>query len=406
MRLTVFRAIVSMSMFTVLAFAVTPRFWENFLQEELLEGTLTGISLTWDGRLTPAPTYDRVFDTEQPFIFSMVRDQAGNIYLGTGHSGKIFHVDPQGKGSLYYHAPELDVFALAVDAAGVLYAGTSPDGKVYKITGPEKATEFCDPEDKYIWSLLFDDRGNLLVGTGGRGLVLKVNPKGEKSTFFDPSDANVTCLTRSNDGHILAGTSPGGLVLRIDPEGKAFTLLDTEMEEIRSLATDRFGTVYAVAAGSKGAGAAAPGKGEPPLVPTTGPLPIATIQALSAIGQRAVDSSASVTVPGGGQGSTGARSAIYAISAGGAAETVYTSKDTMIYDVIVETDGSALSSTGDRGRILRIDTERHVTVITDSPEEQITRLAKDAGTVWAAGSNQGRLYKMGAGTASSGSYES
>ncbi len=153
--------------------AVSPQFWENFTQDELLKGTLTQVSLGSDGRLSLAPAYDLYYDTGQAFIFSMVRDKAGNLYLGTGHEGKVFRVDPQGKGALYYQSKELDVFAMALDASGVLYVGTSPDGKVYKVTGPNQATEFCDPEEKYIWSMLFDDAGNLYVGTGGHGAILQ-----------------------------------------------------------------------------------------------------------------------------------------------------------------------------------------------------------------------------------------
>lgn len=148
------------------ALAVTPQFWENFSQEELLQGTLTRVSLNSDGKLFLAPSYDSVYDTNQPYIFSLVRDKAGNFYVGTGHEGKVFKIDSQGKGSLYYQSKELDIFALALDAADALYVGTSPDGKVYKVTGPNQATEYCNPEDKYIWSMLFDEAGNLFIGTG------------------------------------------------------------------------------------------------------------------------------------------------------------------------------------------------------------------------------------------------
>jgi hypothetical protein len=406
MRKTAFHVLSLMISCSLAAFAVTPRFWEYFSQEELLEGTLTRVSLTWDGKLLLAPSYDLYYDTEQPFIFSMVRDKSGNLYLGTGHSGKVFKVDPQGKGSLYFQSKELDIYALAVDPAGVLYVGTSPDGKVYKVTAPDKATAFCDPEDKYIWCLLFDEQGNLFVGTGGHGLILKVNSKGEKSTFYDPGDSNITNLAWLSGGKLLAGTSPGGTVLQLEAQGKAFTLLDTPMEEIRSLAVDRFGTIYAVAASSRTGAAQPTTKPEIPAIPTTGPLPISTIQALSSLGEKPKDARSSITVPGGEQDSTGSRSAIYAISRNGSAETLYTSKDHMLYDVIVQSDESVLASTGDKGRILSLNPGKQVTVITDSAEEQVTRLLKDGNTVWAAGSNQGRVYKLGAQVAQSGTYES
>lgn len=406
MRRTALRALSSILLCSLAAFAVTPRFWEYFSQDELLEGTMKGVSLTWDGRLTLAPSYDLYYDTEQPFIFSMVRDKSGNIFIGTGHGGRVFKADAQGKGSLYFQSKELDVFALAVDAAGVLYAGTSPDGKVYKITGPEKATEFCNPEDKYIWSLLFDPQGNLFVGTGGRGLILKVNAKGEKTTFYDPSDSNIMCLAQLSNGDLLAGTSPDGMVVRLTPQAKAFTLLHTSMEEIRSLAIDNFGTIYAVAASSKGAAPQAAPKSPTPASPTSGTLPIATIQVLPTAGEKSAETKTSVSVPGGEQDSSGSRSAVYAIAKNGSAETLYSSKDQMVYDLLVQPDNAVLISTGTKGRILSVNPEKHFSVVTDSPEEQITRLLREGNTVFAAGSNQGRLYKLGPQRAPEGSYES
>jgi sugar lactone lactonase YvrE len=386
--------------------AVTPMFWENFTQEELLKGTLTKVSLAADGRLFLAQEYDLVYDTKQPYIFSIVKDKAGNIYVGTGHEGKVFRIDPSGKGSLYFQSKELDIFALAIDPAGVLYVGTSPEGKVYKVTRENQSTEFCDPEDKYIWSLLFDQAGNLYVGTGGRGLILKVDQSGKKSTFYDCDDTHVVSLAHAGDGSLLAGTSPGGMVISLNAQGKAFTLLDTSLEEVRALTVDRFGTVYAVAASSKGLPSAQPAKGEVSVETTGGVLPIATIQALSALGEKSKESAVTVSAPGGEKDGAGARSTIYAISKDGGVETIYTTKDQMVYDALTRNDGSLLAALGGNGRLLGIDTAKQVTVITDSPTEQATRLLADGDTVWVAGSNQGKVFKLSPQRAREGTYVS
>ncbi len=386
--------------------AVTPQFWENFTQEELLKGTLTRVSLNWDGKLFLAPAYDLVYDTSQPYVFSMVRDKAGNLYVGTGHEGRVYKIDPQGNGTVYFQSKELDVFALALDPSDVLYAGTSPDGKVYKVTGPDQSSEFCDPDDKYIWSMLFDDSGNLYVGTGVRGIVLKVDRSGKKSTFYDSDDNHIVSLTRLGDGSLLAGTSPGGLVLEIKPQGKAFTLLDSPMEEIRALAVDRFGTIFALASSAKGLTASTPSKPETPIETVGGALPIVTIQALSAMADKSKDAKGSVTAPGGEKDSAGAKSSIYALSKDGSVETIYASRDSMLFDILARNDGSLVVATGSKGRLLSIDSAKQVSVITDSPEEQITRLVAAADTLWVAGSNQGRVYRLQAQRAQTGTFES
>ena len=384
--------------------AVTPQFWENFTQEDLLKGTLTRVSLSADGRLFLAPAYEMVYDTGQPYIFSMVRDKAGNLYLGTGHEGKVFKVDPQGKGSVYFQTKELDVFALALDAAGTLFVGTSPDGKVYKVTGQNQAVEFCDPDEKFIWALQFDEAGMLYVATGGKGAIYRVKSNGEKTTFATLEDGNVTCLARNSNGNLLAGTSPGGMLVEITPQGKGFTLLDTPMEEIRALAIDRFGTIYAVAASSKSGGKAPVSGGAAQAA--GGALPVAAIQVLANLAERSKEAKPSVTAPGGEKDADGSKSSIMAIAKSGSAETIYSSEDRMVYDLLVRGDDTLLAATGGKGRLLSIDAAKQVAVVTDSPEEQVTRMAAAGDSIFVAGSNQGKVYRLQSQPAQTGTFES
>jgi hypothetical protein len=78
----------------------------------------------------------------------------------------------------------------------------------------------------------------------------------------------------------------------------------------------------------------------------------------------------------------------------------------MVYDVMVRADGSILASTGGKGRLLSIDAAKQVTVITDSPEEQMTRLAQGTDAVWVAGSNQGKVYRLQSQRTETGTFES
>src|SRR3954470_6976801 len=125
--------------------AVTPQFWETRSYDDFRHGKLTDLSLTSDSEVILAPRFDTVFNTEQTLIWSAVADSKGNVYLGTGHDGKIFRVDASGKGTMIADLAELDVSALTLDSKDVLYAATSPDGKVYKVEG-NTPKEFYDPD--------------------------------------------------------------------------------------------------------------------------------------------------------------------------------------------------------------------------------------------------------------------
>src|SRR3989475_4101133 len=223
--------------------AVTPLFWETRTYDDFRKGKLSNVSLTSDDELILAPRFDLAFNTEQTLVWSGVADSKGNVYLGTGHDGKIFKIDPSGKGTMLADLSELDVLALAVDSKDVLYAGASPDGKVYKI---ENGTpqEFFDPHTKYIWSLVFDKQGRLLVGTGDKGVIYRVTPDGKGASFYDTDETHVVSMAIDRDGNLIAGGDPKGYVWRLSPEGKAFVLYDSGMREIHSIAVGPNRTVY------------------------------------------------------------------------------------------------------------------------------------------------------------------
>ena len=217
-----------------------PIVWQTTSREDLLRGEARGVSVTDAGALMLAPRFAALFDTQQAYVWSSALDAAGNVYLGTGHDGKVYRVGADGQGALLYDAPELDVTALAVGRDGALYAGTSPDGKVYRIGADARAAVYFDPPDKYIWSLAVMNDGALAVGTGDTGKLYRVRAAGaqpEASLLIDINETHVISLAVDAKGDLIAGTDPGGLVLRISPEGKAFALLDASLREIHSLAS-------------------------------------------------------------------------------------------------------------------------------------------------------------------------
>src|SRR5229473_842052 len=236
--------------FPATAFAGEPVVWEMSSRTELLKGEAHGVSVTDNGTLTLAPRFDQVFNTEQAYVWCAAIDAAGNVYLGTGHDGKVFRVTPDGKGTLFYRTSELDVTALAIAGDGAVYAGTSPDGKVYRLSGEGKAEVYFDPSDKYIWSLAVMNDGSLAVGTGDSGKLYRVRAAGakpESSLLISTNQTHVMSLATNQQGDLIAGTDPGGLVLRISPDGKAFGLYDASLREIHALAPAPDGSVYALA---------------------------------------------------------------------------------------------------------------------------------------------------------------
>ncbi len=410
-------------------------FWEMDTYAEFARGRFTGISLSRDGKLSLAPRLEEVFATGQALVWTVVEDGAGNVYLGTGHAGKVFQLDAQMKGREFFDGAEPDVFALAVDRQNNVYVGTSPDGKVYKIAPDGKSQEFFNPQAKYIWSLAVAPDGALFVGTGDRGRIYRVAPDGQGALFFDTHQTHVMSLALAPDRALVAGTEPNGLLYRISPAGKAFVLYDAPLAEIHSVAVAPDGSVLvsAIAAGGQRRG---PGAlvGEVFTVGETsaGPVTI-TVQATPPPGsegpqekdkskesreaaeraaREAAAGAAALPVPSADL-SAGIRSAIYRVAPDRTVETLWSSRDENVYDVLPGPDGLLLFSTDERGRIYQLTADKQTTLLVQTNEEQTTRLLRRAArsgagepSLLAATSNFGKLFRLGAAAGDRGWYES
>ncbi|MBO0721240.1 MAG: hypothetical protein J2P41_10475, partial [Blastocatellia bacterium] len=390
------------------AFAGGPVFWRINTRAEVEKGDARGVSISDNGTMTLAPSLVEVFDTKQAYIWSAVSDKAGNIYLGTGNEGRIFKVDPSGKGTLLYKTTELSVMALAVDEQGNLYAGSSPDGKIYRITPSGEAKVFFEPKTKYIWSLAIDQKGRLLVGTGDKGTIYRVNPDGSGGPLVKTTQNNITALRVDSTGNVIAGTDPGGLVLRISPDGKAFTLFDSSQKEVHDLAVGKDGEIYALTlADSAAGGSTNTTPAQPAAAAATNPasadegitITISDLQVVD--GGSAASSSGTAT----GAGSQ-TKSAIYKIDAAGAGDPLWDSRDTVAFSILVDTNGEVLLGTGQKGRIYSVKSGENPLLLTQSSEGQAARFVRVGNQVYAATSNLGKLFRLGDESGVNGTYTS
>lgn len=388
-----------------------PVVWETTSRAELLNGEARGVSVTDTGALMLAPRFAQLFDTEQAYIWSSVVDDAGVVYLGTGHDGRIFRVDREGRGALLYDAPELDVTALVVGRDGALYAGTSPDGKVYRIGGDGRAETFFDPPDKYIWSLALMKDGALVVGTGDTGKLYRVTASGakpESSLLIDINETHVISLAADAAGNLIAGTDPGGLVLRISPEGKAFALFDSPLREVHSLALAGDGSIYALALSDAATGArtiTAPGT--PP--PVTGGTATGTVtMTVVEEGTAQATGAGAPAAPARSRNELqNARSAVFRILPDGATDVLWSSPTVTAFSVApAPQGGGVLVGTSDKGRIYSVTNDGRDTLLIQSSEDQISSLIVRGREVFAASSNQGKLFRFGGEPIGEGTYES
>ncbi|MGO9258505.1 MAG: hypothetical protein ACLQU1_19635 [Bryobacteraceae bacterium] len=390
---------------------------------DFLRGRFDGVSLSREGRLSLAPKVDTVFTSDQPVIWSLAQGPGGVLYAATGHRGRVYRIDASGSSSLLYSAEQPEVFAIAVDRAGVLYAGTSPDGKVYRIENGQ-ATEYFAPKAKYIWSLAVGLDGALFVGTGDQGKIYRVTSAGQGELYYDSGQAHITGMAVDPQGRLLAGSEPNGILYRISAKDKAFVLYDASLPEIRSIVPMTDGTVYVAALGGSvakrvqsatqaaqsmnGGGvatgvtttitveaqAAPGGEIKPPDPKQTGGVAIAapTAPQVSTQFTPVVDMSGVD------------KSAVYRINPDNTVETLWSSKEENVYDLLA-LEKQLLFSTDENGRIYGLTPDRRVTLVAETNQGETTRLLPSEHSVLAATANMGRIYRLGEGPGASGGYE-
>ena len=98
------------------------------------------------------------------------------------------------------------------------------------------------------------------------------------------------------------------------------------------------------------------------------------------------------------------KSAVYRINPDNTVETLWSSKEENVYDLLA-LEKQILFSTDQDGRIYGLAPDRRVTLVTQTNEGETTRLLAGEHSVLAATANMGRLYRLGETAGPSGSYE-
>jgi sugar lactone lactonase YvrE len=411
--------------------ASSPATWEMSSYQDFLRGRFENLSLSRDGVISLAPRLDDIFTSGQAVIWSIAEAPDGSLYAGTGNRGRLYRIDKAHRSELVWTADQPEIFAVTVAPDGVVYAAGSPDGRIYRIRNG-KADLYFDPHAKYIWTLAVGRDGALYAGTGDEGKVYRITAANTGEEYYATGQSHVTGLSFDRDGLLLAGTEPNGILYRISAKDKAFALYDSSLPEVRAIANGPDGSIYAVAMGgsvnrrTQAAAQAAQAmlQGSTPVVTTSitvtadaarsGNLAPADTEVkppqsdankaaqaavAAATAAQAVNNVQPIEVAG------VEKSAIYRIHPDNTVETLWSSKDENVFDLIPR-GADILFSTDEGGRIYRLSAGRKLTLLAQTNEGEATRLIDSNGAVFAATGNMGKLFELESGRAPRGFYES
>jgi len=387
------------------------RTWRQASYDDFLKGTPHGVAVRSDGRLELAPKFTLIADADASYLWSLRVDSKGALYAAGGSPAKVFRFEGSaaGKPTTVFESTDLVAQAIAFDSKGVLYVATSPDGKVYRVSPSGEKTVFFDPKSKYIWDLAFGADGTLFVATGDKGQIFAVSPDGKGELFYASDEAHIRVLALDTHNNLLAGTEPSGRILRISragnsgrngkqtTAGEGFVLYETGKREVTALTVAPDGAIYAAAIGEK----QRPSAQAPTTVITT-PQGTTTVTG-GAVVMGAQPQGQTPFIPFPQQLS----SSIYRLSAEGAPEELWNSRDDVVYSLALNSDGRLLAGTGNSGALLAIDGRGVFAQLAKAGSAQITGIARNsAGKLFLCTANPGKIFSVGPEYEAEGTYES
>jgi WD40 repeat protein len=212
-------------------------------------------------RVTPKGEHSVFFKSDEAHIRVMAFDAKGNLIAGSDGSGLVYRISPGGEGFVLYSAPKKEITALAIDKSGEIYAagigekhgGTNapsfpsapisiPPSPSPSSTGPQSGIVITASPSAPPASISFPGPG---LGTAGGSEIYRIAPDGSPSRLWSSHEDIVYALTFDQHGRLLAGTGNRGHVFAISGEDEFTDLLKASATQVTAFANAPQGGIYA-----------------------------------------------------------------------------------------------------------------------------------------------------------------
>jgi len=177
-------------------------------------------------RITPDGKSTVIFEPQELQVQALVVDKSGAIYAATNPDGKVYKIErhpasagkggkdksPTDKGavdspwssSVYFEPGTKYIWDLLLDDAGNLYVATGDHGEIFRVTPKGEHSVFFKSDEAHIRVMAFDAKGNLIAGSDGSGLVYRISPSGEGFVLYSAPKKEITALAIDKTGNIYA----------------------------------------------------------------------------------------------------------------------------------------------------------------------------------------------------------
>jgi outer membrane protein assembly factor BamB len=143
-------------------------------------------------------------------IFAMAADNSGHLLVGiSGQRCVLCRLDGTELKTIFEPNDANYIFSILVDKGGDIFLGTGPKGKIYRLDSSGKHGEILyDSPDKNILSLALAPDGFICAGSDTRGIIYRINPKTKDVVIlYDSEQQEITSLAFIGNDLFAAGTS-------------------------------------------------------------------------------------------------------------------------------------------------------------------------------------------------------
>jgi sugar lactone lactonase YvrE len=186
-------------------------------------------------RITPDGKSAVIFEPQELQVQALAVDKSGVIYAATNPDGKVYKIehraasadkgsrdkkstdkpaaDSPWNSSVYFEPGTKYIWDLVLDDTGNLYVATGDHGEIFRVTPKGDHSVFFKSDEAHIRVMAFDTKGNLIAGSDGSGLVYRISPAGEGFVLYSAPKKEITALAIDKTGNIYAagvGEKHGG----------------------------------------------------------------------------------------------------------------------------------------------------------------------------------------------------
>src|ERR1700688_1085293 len=181
-------------------------------------------------RITPSGEITTIFEPQELQVQALiVNKKSGVVYAATAPDGKVYRLAPgrvrakksmdaakseeksEGKSSWsatpYFDPSSKYIWDVVLDNAGTLYVATGDHGEIYKVTANGQNSLFFKSDEVHIRVLAVDSIGNLIAGSDGSGLVYRIAPNGDAFVLYSAPKKEITALAIDQAGNIFAAAA-------------------------------------------------------------------------------------------------------------------------------------------------------------------------------------------------------